>query len=126
MAPLLVAAILTVFAYLLADQTSQEGEEVLSATVDSAIAILYVVIGYTLTFGLISVLGLWALDQAGFLTWLLTGVIAGAIAGILFGTLALSGIERGALVIFAIMGGALMILIRAIAGIRDTDEVPMG
>lgn len=106
----------------MADSTAQGGESVLKATIDSTIAILFVVIGFTFTFGLASIMGLWALDQSGLLTWLLTGVLVGAIAGILFGELALSGIERGALVIFAIMGGTLMVLIRAIAGIRDAED----
>ena len=124
LAPLLVAAILTLFAYLLAGSTAPDGESVLNVTIESAKAILIVVIGFMLTFGFLSVLILWAIAQRGILTWFLTGIIAGGIAGILFGEFAMGGVERGLLLIFAVMGGTLMVLIRAIAGIGDEPDDP--
>ncbi|MEM7060932.1 MAG: hypothetical protein AAF557_25415 [Pseudomonadota bacterium] len=119
---MLIAAVLTLFAFFLAGSTASDRESVLTVTIDSGIAIFALVIGFTLTFGIISVLGLWALELGGPLAWGLTGIIAGAIAGIMFGAIAVNGIDRGVLVIFAIMGGALMLLIRAIAGIRGDVE----
>lgn len=123
LSPLLVAAVLTFVAFLLAGMTEGDGGSVASLTLDSAIAIGVLVGGFTLTFGILLVLCLWSLRQRGVLVWLLAGLLAGAMAGVLFGAFTLSHVDGSLILIFAFVCGALMLLIRGIAGIRDIDTV---
>ena len=119
---MLVASILTLVAFGLAGLSAPDFNEVMSVTLDSAIAIFLAVCVFTITFGIAGVLGLWALRQPGLITWLLTGILAGAIAGILVGEFSARGVTRVLLLIFAGMGGAIFLLIRRLAGIQDEPD----
>lgn len=117
-----MTAVLTTLAFFVAGSTARDGATVLDVTFNSAIAIGFLMAGFTLTFGLLGILVLWATGQTGIISWFMTGIIIGALAGILFGELAMTGIERGFLVVSASVGGGLMPLIRLIAGIRSRPE----
>lgn len=122
LAPVLVAALLTLVAFLLAGSTAPNADEVLKITLDSGIAIIFLIGGFTLIGAIPCILVLWFLEQTGIVIWLTMGVIAGAGTGIAFAEIAMNGIDRGFLVISVMVGGVLLMMIRAIAGIRSAPD----
>lgn len=121
-APLIATSILTGAAFGLAGMSEPDLSSVLSVTLQSGIAILTLVLGFTLTFGLLGLAALWFLGQRGFLAWCVAGVLGGAIFGILFGNVMMGEVQRPLFLIFAITGAVVMLLIRLIAGVQDEPD----
>lgn len=117
-APLILALVLTGAAFLVAGMSEPTREGVMTVTADASVAMLTLCYGFTFTFGLAGIIGLWFLDQSGALVWAIAGALMGALGGIVFGTFFMDGVERALLMSFGLGGWALFILIRWVAGIR--------
>ena len=121
LAPLTVAITLTLIAFILAGMSETTRDGVIEVTLESALAMVVLCYGFTLTFGVAGTAVLWLLDQRGPLAWGVAGVLCGAIAGLLFGGAVIGAVERPIIVGFAVAGMAIFLLIRALAGIQ-TDR----
>lgn len=117
-APLIMSALLTVAAFLIAGMSEPTQADVMSVTHEAAVAALMLNYVFTLTFGLAGILGLWFLEQRGSIVWAIAGALMGALASVVFGTFFMDGVERVLLLAFALAGWALFVLIRWIAGVR--------
>ncbi len=122
LAPLILAAVLTAAAFLIAGMSEPTQDAVMQVTRESGIAMVVLTYGFTITFGLFGVIGLWFLDQRGPLVWAIAGALMGSLAGLIFGVAFMNGIERALLIGFGLGGWAIFILIRWIAGIRLEPE----
>lgn len=118
----LVSALLTLTAFVLAAMSEQTTGAVIAVTIDSGIAIGMLVAMFAVTFGLLGVAVLWALSQRGMLAWMTTGLLFGAVAGMLFGGLATKDFARALVVVFAVSGLAFFVLVRLFAGIQDESR----
>ncbi len=121
-APMILAAILTAGAFLIAGMSESDRDTVMQVTRESGIAMAMLSYGFTLTFGIFGVVGLWFLEQRGPVVWAIAGGILGALAGMIFGVVFMGGFDRVLLLSFGLGGWALFILIRWIAGIRLNME----
>jgi hypothetical protein len=117
-APLLLAAALTLLAFLFAGSTEPTREGTMAVTTEAAAVFFIVLPAFTLTFGLAGVGLLWALRQRGVLAWLGAGAGAGVLVAIGNGLLTASGIDSIQVTVAMILGLVLFFLIRWIAGIR--------
>ena len=116
--PLLLAALLSIAAYLIAGMTEATQERVVAVTADSALALTEMMIGFTITFGLLGVGLLWATAQRSLLIWAIAGAILGALAGTLIGFVTGAGPSKVLLIGLSVIGWVEFLLIRKIAGIR--------
>ena len=116
-APLVISAIVSLVAFLIAGMSEQSGAGVLQVTIEAAIALALLIFGFTLTFGLAGIIVLWALGLGGRRAWALMGAGMGALAGGGFVSLALQSFQITIIIGFAIAGWAVFMLIRLIAGI---------
>ncbi|MFQ5565984.1 MAG: hypothetical protein ACE5EU_06450 [Paracoccaceae bacterium] len=117
-APLAMAAVLTLLAFLLAGSTEPDRERTLAVTNEAAVVFFVALPAFTLTFGLAGVALLWALARRGVLAWLSTGAGAGVLVAGGRGLLAEGGIVPVQVVVAVVLGLALFALIRWIAGVR--------
>jgi len=117
-APLLLAAVLTLLAFLLAGSTEPDRAATLAVTRHAAMVFFAVLPGFTLTFGLAGVALLWALARRGLLAWLATGAGAGAGAAAGQGLLVTGGIGVVQAAVAVGLGLVIFALIRWIAGVR--------
>src|SRR5690625_1593644 len=123
-APLIVACIISLIAFLSAGMSEQSGAGVMQVTVEAAVALSALVYAFSLTFGLIGIAILWAFSLHGRLAWALMGGGTGAIAGALFARLAMQGFHAMVAIAFAIAGWAIFMLIRWIARIGAHRRPP--
>jgi hypothetical protein len=117
-APLLLAAALTLLAFLFAGSTEPTREGTMAVTREAAIWFFGGLSAFTLSFGLAGVGLLWALGQRSILAWLLAGAGTGALLVTGLGLLTADEIDRIQIIVAMILGLALFFLIRWIAGIR--------
>jgi uncharacterized membrane protein len=117
-APLLLASVLTLLAFLLAGSTEPDRDSTLAVTRHAAGVFFTVLPGFTLTFGLVGVAVLWALGRRGVLAWFGTGAASGAIVLVLKAMLVSWGIGVIQAAVAVGSGIAIFALIRWIAGIR--------
>lgn len=96
-------------------------EDAVGAAIDSAITLTTVVFAYTLTFGLAGVCILWWLSQRSLVIWASAGLVMGALGGFLLAELAMDRAGRPLVVFSGITSVALFLLIRAIAGVQDSE-----
>jgi hypothetical protein len=101
-APLVLAAALTLLAFLIAGSTEFTRE----------------VPAFTLTFGLAGVALLWALGRRGVLAWLVAGAGAGLLVAVGHGLFSPDGIVPMQTAVAVVLGLVLFLLIRWIAGVR--------
>lgn len=118
LAPLIMTAILTGAAFMIAGMSEPTRDAVMRVTRESGIAMLALNYGFTLTFGLFGVIGLLMLEQRGAVVWAIAGGLLGALSGLLFGMFFMDGIDRVLLLSFGLGGWAIFILVRWLAGIR--------
>lgn len=118
-APGMVASTFSFAVFLVAGMTEHTADAVLRVTAEATVALVALAFAFTLTFGLAGIAVLWRLARRGAVAWALVGGVTGAVAGVLFSGLAMSGIEQGLVIGFAIAGWTLFLLIRRIAGIRN-------
>ena len=117
-APLALAAVLTLLAFLAAGSTETSRAETMAVTKDAAMWFFAGLPAFTLTFGLAGVALLWALAQRGALAWLLAGAGSGAFAAAGLGLITQVGIVPKYVLIVAVLSLMLFALIRWIAGVR--------
>ena len=118
MAPVALATVLTLFAFLIAGATASTRENAVVATLEAAVAFFVYLPAFTLTFGLAGVALLWSLERRGVLHWLAAGAGAGALAAAGLGLLAGGRIVPVQVVVAAALALVLFVLIRWIAGVR--------
>lgn len=119
LAPLLIAILLSGIAFGIVGMTETRREDVLTVTVQSALALSALVYVFTLTFGLAGFAILWKYSLRGVLIWAATGAVMGALAGLL-GSLLVDSFPMGIVVpAFSVLGWAVFMLIRWFAGVRS-------
>jgi hypothetical protein len=121
-APLIIAAILTGAAFLIAGMSEPDRESALAVTRDAGVALLILSYVYALSLGIVGILVLWWLEQRGAVAWAVAGALTGAIAGLVFGEVLMGGVDRAMLLAYALGGWAFMIIVRWIAGVRPDPE----
>ena len=117
-APLVLAAALTVLAFLIAGSTEFTREGTLAMTNEAAVVFFVALPAFTLTFGLAGVALLWALGRRGALTWLATGAGAGLLVATGHGLFTADGVAPIQMTVAMVLGLVLFPLIRWIAGVR--------
>ncbi len=117
-APLVLAAVLTLLAFLVAGSTELTRERTLEVTNEAAVVFFVALPAFTLTFGLAGVALLWMLGRRGVLAWLMTGAGAGILVATGRGLLAEGGIVPVQMAVAVALGLVLFVLIRWIAGVR--------
>jgi hypothetical protein len=117
-APLMLAAMLTSVAYIVAGSSEPTRAATLAVTNHAAVVFFVALPAFTLTVGLVGVLALWFLGWRGMLAWLATGAGAGALVAAGHGVLASEGIEAVQMGVAVVLGLVLFALIRWIAGVR--------
>jgi hypothetical protein len=117
-APLVLAAMLTLLAFLLAGSTEATRAGTLAVTNEAAVVFFVALPAFSLTFGLAGVALLWVLARRGVLAWLLTGAGAGALVAAGQGVLSGAGVVPAQMAVAVVLGLVLFILIRWIAGVR--------
>ena len=116
----IVAALLSLGAFVIVGMTEPSAEAVWRVTVRSAIALSLLVFGFALTFGIAGIAFLSAIGKRGLLAWSITGAVAGAVAGVLFVAVAMAEFRAIVAVAFAVAGWVILLLIRAFAGVRSS------
>ncbi len=117
-APLVLAAALTLLAFLVAGSTELTRDGTLAVTNEAAVVFFVALPAFSLTFGLAGVALLWALRRRGALAWLSAGAGAGALAATGLGLFAGDGIVPVQVAVAVVLGLLLFVLIRWIAGVR--------
>jgi hypothetical protein len=117
-APLLLAASLTLIAFLVAGSTELTQAGTMAVAKDAAVVFFVVLPAFTLTFGLTGVALLWWLARRGALAWLSTGAGAGVLAAAGHGLFQGGGIVPIQMTVAVALGLVLFALIRWIAGVR--------
>ena len=117
-APLVLAAALTLLAFLIAGSTEFTREDTLAVTNEAAVVFFVALPAFTLTFGLAGVALLWALGRRGVLAWLVAGAGAGLLVAVGHGLFSPDGIVPMQTAVAVVLGLVLFLLIRWIAGVR--------
>lgn len=122
LAPLIMAAVATGGAFLVAGSTFPDRETVIAATINAAATMLAGLPVMGLTTGLLAVLALWAARLRGWFAFLLAGLVAGAVFAAV--TAALGGGAFNARVagVLAVIGALQLVLVRTIAGVRRRGQ----
>jgi len=114
----LLAAVLTLLAFLFAGSTEPTREGTMTVTREAAMVFFAALPAFTWTFGLAGVGLLWAMRQRGVMFWLAAGAVAGMLVAIGIGLLTAGGIDPIQMVVMMVLGLVIFFLIRWIAGIR--------
>ena len=117
LAPVALATVLTLLAFLVAGSTELTRANTIVVTLEAAVAFFFYLPAFTLTFGLAGVALLWALGQRAVLAWLSAGAGAGALAATGLGLFAGGRIVPMQVAVAVVLGLALFVLIRWIAGV---------
>jgi len=118
MAPVALATVLTLLAFLVAGATEMTRERTIVVTLEAAVAFFVYLPAFNLSFGLAGVALLWSLGQREVLAWLAAGAGAGALAAAGLGLFAGGRIVPVQVAVAVVLGLALFVLIRWIAGVR--------
>jgi hypothetical protein len=118
MAPVALATVLTLLAFLVAGSTEATRTDTVVATLEAAVAFFFYLPAFNLTFGLAGVAVLWSLGQRAVLAWLSAGAGAGALAAAGLGLTAGGRIVPIHVAVAMVLGLMLFALIRWIAGVR--------
>ena len=117
-APLVLAAGLTLLAFLVAGSTEPTREGTLAVTNQAAVVFFVALPAFSLTFGLAGVALLWSLGRRGVLAWLATGAGTGMLVAAGHGLFNGEGVVPVQMAVAVALGTALLALIRWIAGVR--------
>ncbi|MDH3668873.1 MAG: hypothetical protein OEN23_18275 [Paracoccaceae bacterium] len=117
-APLVLAAVLTLAAYVIAGIAELGRAGALERTREAGAAFFLFLPLFSVTVGLAGVLALRRLGWHGGLAWLVSGAILGALSAAGLGLIGAQGLVGTHVAIFAVLGLCLFALIRQIAGIR--------
>lgn len=116
-APLALAGVLTLIAFLIAGATEPDRAGTLAVTRHAGAVFLVALTAFSLTFGLAGALLLGALGRRGVLAWLAAGAAAGVLVALGNGALG-GGVVPLHVGLAAGLGLALFALIRWFAGVR--------
>ena len=119
-APVVLASVLTLLAFLIAGSTEATEDATLAMTNEAAVVFFITLPAFTLTFGLAGVGLLWSLARRGVLAWLITGAGAGALVATGHGLFVEGGIIPIQMAVAVVLGLGLFTLIRWIAGVRSS------
>jgi len=117
-APLLLAAVLSLIAFLIAGSSEPDRASTLALTRHAAGLFFVILPGFSLTLGIAGVAALWALGRRGLLAWLVAGAVAGAIVVAVQVLLIAGTIAPAQAAIELAVGLVIFALIRWIAGVR--------
>jgi hypothetical protein len=117
-APLVLAAALTLLAFLVAGSTETSRDGTLAVTREAGEVFFVALPAFTLTFGLAGVALLWSLGRRGVLAWLATGAGAGVLVAAGHGLFIGNGIIAVQMAVAVVLGLLLFVLIRWIAGVQ--------
>ena len=120
--PAILGAILTMTAFLMSRLSSGSQAESLTEAADAARQIFFYLVLFTPTVCLAGVVILWAVRARGPVPWALMGGFCGAIVGVAYGLVQFGAIENTMLVAFGVLGWALFLVIRWLAGVRAVGE----
>ena len=118
MAPVALATMLTLLAFLVAGATEMTRADTIVVTLEAAVAFFVYLPAFNLSFGLAGVALLWSRGQREVLVWLATGAGAGALAAAGLGLFAGGRIVPVQVAVAVVLGLVLFVLIRWIAGVR--------
>lgn len=116
-APALLGAIITMIAFLFAGLSAATRAGALASTSEAALEIFSYLLVSMPTIGLIGIGCLWALRLRSALAWTVTGALGGAVVAVLQAIADGSAVDRMTVLVFALVGWALFLMIRWIAGI---------
>ena len=119
LAPLVLSALLILCAFLINGMSDPTLDAVITSTVNAGLAILALMYGFTLIFGLGGIALLWSFGQRGLGVWAFTGGVTGVLAGAIFDYAFLGRMDPYVLIVFAVFGWVEFLLIRKFAGIRS-------
>ena len=116
-APLIVVLVLAALLYVLNTVGDESAGGAMQKTLGAAQGLMVGVYGFTFTFGLAAVLGLWALRARSITMWCLSGGVAGLAASLLNRAFSNQGgvVEVASLVA---AGMAILLITRGVAGVR--------
>ncbi|HUS55085.1 MAG TPA: hypothetical protein VMY41_13930 [Thermohalobaculum sp.] len=117
-APLVLAAVMTLIAFVVAGSTEPTREGTLALTTSAAVVFFVALPAFAMTLGLAGVALLWSLGRRGVLAWLATGAGAGMLVATGHGLLVEGGIVPVQMAVAVVLGLVMFALIRWIAGVR--------
>jgi hypothetical protein len=117
-APLVLVAVLTLLAFVVAGSTETTRAGTLAVTNEAAVGFFVYLSAFTLTVGLAGVALLWRFGRRGALAWLSAGAGGGALAAAGLGLSSGAGFVPVQMAVAAVLGLVLFVLIRWIAGVR--------
>ncbi len=118
-APLILSAVLSAFAFVLAGMSEETSEKANAEAIDSAITLTALIFIYTFTVALAGIAILWSFTQPGIISWGAAGFAAGAVGGFLVAELAMTAGGPPFVIFSAMTSVALFLMIRAIAGVGE-------
>ena len=121
--PLLVAAVATAIAFVVAGMTLPDGAQVAAQTTTVGLTALGALLAFTGSFGLVATLVLWALRRRSNLAFALAGALAGA-AFLIVSNVVMTGLPTTPRQILgtAALGALVLLCVRWIAGVRRIDR----
>lgn len=123
-APLILAAFLTLLAYLAAAAGEPTRADTMARTTDAARTFFLYLPLFSLTAGLAGALALLRLGLRGRIAWAGTGALLGAGAAAALGLISPSGPMTTHILVIAVLGFLMMSLVRGIAGITPAAAPP--
>lgn len=117
-APLVLATILTLVAFLVGGATEFGPVGTMAFTRRAAMAFFIFLPVFTLTFGLAGVAALAVLGRRGVLAWLLAGAAAGLAAAATHGLAFGAGLVPFRMIVAGVLGTGVFALVRWFAGVR--------
>ncbi|MEM9145998.1 MAG: hypothetical protein AAGC57_07335 [Pseudomonadota bacterium] len=115
---LIVGMAITLFVYLIASLTRGEADNPAQTTLDAMPTIFGCLLGAGLTLGFAASRGLLAAGLTGPLWWSLSGGVLGAAVGVAYAVVGGLAIRVPLLVTCALVGWALLLIVRRIVGVR--------
>lgn len=120
--PAILGIILTMTAFLMSRLSSGSQAESLTEAIDAARQIFFYLVLFTPTVCLSGVIILWAVRARGPIPWALMGGFCGAIVGVAYGLVQFGQVQQQLLIVFGVLGWALFLVIRWLAGVRNAAE----
>lgn len=123
LAPIVIAALTWPVAWLVAGAALPDAEAVNAAAFSAALTALSAFVVFSLTLGLLAVLGLWLARRRAAFDFALAGIVAGMLFAVATSVLFGAGLTLAQPLILGGMGAASLLITRWISGVR---ELPAG
>ncbi|MDF2231455.1 hypothetical protein P2H44_02705 [Albimonas sp. CAU 1670] len=118
-APVAIGALSAAIAWLVAGMALPDRAAVNQAAATAALAALSAFVVFSLTFGLLAVLGLWLARRRTALAFALAGLVAGVLFALVSGLILGVPLSLAQPLILGGMGAASLLLVRWISGVRE-------